>query len=201
MPDMMRERTLAFLAFSVAMAATPGPSNALLTTTGATLGLRRGFPCLLGVGLGMASMMFVVAFGLGSVILDHPAALAAIRWCGVAVLLWLAWRIATARPEPVGSGARTLGLLGAAAFQWVNPKAWLACASATATFFDRRAGSALAQSASIALLFMAACLPSGLPWLAFGAAMHRCLRSERAFRLLSLALGALLAGSAALVLW
>jgi len=201
MPDTILERPLAFLAFSVAMAATPGPSNALLTTTGATLGLRRGLPCLLGVGVGMASMMFIVAFGLGSVILDHPAILAAIRWCGVAVLLWLAWRIATARPGAVDARARPLGLLGAAAFQWVNPKAWLACASASAAFLDRRAGSALAQSAAIALLFLAACLPSGLPWLAFGAMMHRWLRSERAFRVLSIALGVLLAGSAALVLW
>jgi threonine/homoserine/homoserine lactone efflux protein len=201
MPDMMLERPLAFLAFSVAMAATPGPSNTLLTATGATLGLRRGLSCLLGVGLGMASMMFVVAFGLGSAILDHPAVLSTIRGCGVVVLLWQAWRIATARPGSAGSGPRPLGLLGAAAFQWVNPKAWLVCASATAAFLDRRAGSALAQSASIALLFLAACLPSGLPWLAFGAALHRWLRSERAFRLLSLALGALLAASAALVLW
>src|SRR5512140_3756493 len=150
MLGMTLERPLAFLAFSVAMAVTPGPSNALLTTTGATLGLRRGFPCLLGVGLGMASMMFVVAFGLGSVILDHPAVLAAIRWCGVAVLLWLAWRTATARPGVATTGARPIGLLGAAAFQWVNPKAWLACASATAAFLDPRAGSAAAQSASIA---------------------------------------------------
>jgi threonine/homoserine/homoserine lactone efflux protein len=199
MPGMTLERSLAFLAFSVAMAATPGPSNALLATTGATLGLRRGLPCLLGVGLGMASMMFVVAFGLGSIILDHPAALAAIRWCGVAVLLWLAWRVATARPG-AATAARPLGLVGAAAFQWVNPKAWLACASATAAFLDRHSGSAVAQSAAIALLFLAACLPSGLPWLAFGAAMHRWLRSERASRLLNVALGALLAASAALVL-
>lgn len=201
MPGMTLERPLAFLAFSVAMAVTPGPSNALLTTTGATLGLRRGFPCLLGVGLGMASMMFVVAFGLGSVILDHPAVLTGIRWCGVAVLLWLAWRIATARQGPAAATARPLGLLGAAAFQWVNPKAWLACVSATGAFLDRRAGSAVAQSATIAVLFLAACLPSGFPWLAFGAAMHRWLRSARAFRLLSLSLGALLAASAALVLW
>src|SRR5512142_1756790 len=148
MPGMTLERPLAFIAFSVAMAVTPGPSNALLTTTGAALGLRRGLLCLLGVGLGMASMMFVVAFGLGSVIIDHPAVLTAIRWCGVAVLLWLAWRIATARPGPASATARPLGLLGAAAFQWVNPKAWLACASATGAFLDRRAGSALAQSAA-----------------------------------------------------
>jgi threonine/homoserine/homoserine lactone efflux protein len=83
----------------------------------------------------------------------------------------------------------------------VNPKAWLACASASAAFLDRRAGSAAAQSAAIALLFLAACLPSCLPWLAFGASIHRWLRSERAFRLVNVALGVLLATSAGLVPW
>ncbi|MFI5324679.1 MAG: AraC family ligand binding domain-containing protein, partial [Candidatus Rokuibacteriota bacterium] len=47
---------------------TPGPSNMLLTATGAAVGVRRGLPCLLGVALGMGLMMFVVAFGLGRVI-------------------------------------------------------------------------------------------------------------------------------------
>ena len=70
---MTREQAIAFFIFSVAAAGTPGPSNVLLTATGAQVGVRRGLPCLLGVGLGMAVMMFLVAFGLGSVILGTSA--------------------------------------------------------------------------------------------------------------------------------
>ena len=51
---MTREQAIAFFIFSVAAAGTPGPSNVLLTATGAQVGVRRGLPCLLGVGLGMA---------------------------------------------------------------------------------------------------------------------------------------------------
>ena len=50
---------------------------------------------------GMGLMMFLVAFGLGSVVLDNPLVLTVVKWCGAAVLCWLAWKIATAgRPSP-----------------------------------------------------------------------------------------------------
>ncbi len=195
---MTREQAVAFFLFSVAAAGTPGPSNVLLMATGAQVGVRRGLGCLLGVGLGMAVMMFVVAFGLGSVILGAPTLLRAMKWGGAAFLLWLSWKIATARPSVGGAAVKPVGFTGAAAFQWVNPKSWLVCASAAATFLDRQAGGALGQSAALGLVFLVACLPSCFPWLAFGAAMQRLLRSERAFRIFNGVMGALLAASVAL---
>jgi threonine/homoserine/homoserine lactone efflux protein len=189
------EQAVAFLAFSVAAAGTPGPSNALLAATGASVGVRRGLPCLLGVTLGMGVMMFAVAFGLGSVILDHPAVLAAMKWSGAAFLGWLAWKIATAEPGAPGASGRPVGLLGAAAFQWINPKSWLVCAGATATFLEGGAGSALLQSAAFGLVFVLASLPSCLPWLVAGAALQRALRTRRAARAFNIAMGALLATS------
>src|SRR6202048_1320761 len=92
---MTLEQAVAFFVFSVVAAGTPGPSNALLTATGANAGVVRGLPALLGVAAGMGLMMFVVAFGLGSVLLDNPIVLTVVKWCGAAVLCWLAWKIAT----------------------------------------------------------------------------------------------------------
>jgi threonine/homoserine/homoserine lactone efflux protein len=198
---MTLEQAVAFVAFSVAAAGTPGPSNVLLTATGAQVGVWRGLPCLLGVGVGMASMMFVVALGLGNVILGHPAVLKGVKWCGALVLCWLAWKIATSRRAGAAAGGSPVGFAGAATFQWVNPKSWLVSASAAATFLDTGAGTALAQSAALGLVFFLACLPSCLPWLAAGAALQRVLRSERAFRLFNGAMGALLAASVILFLW
>jgi threonine/homoserine/homoserine lactone efflux protein len=198
---MTREQAVSFFLFSVAAAGTPGPSNVLLMATGGQVGVLRGLPCLLGVGLGMAVMMFVVAFGLGSVILGSPALLGALRWGGAAFLCWLAFKVATARrPGAVTGGGEPVGLVGAAAFQWINPKSWLVCASAAATFLAAGAGSALGQSLALGLVFLLACLPSCLPWLAFGAAMQRLLRSERAFRIFNGVMGALLAASVLLFL-
>ena len=201
---MTLEQALAFFVFSIVAAGTPGPSNVLLAATGASVGVWRGLPCLLGVTLGMGLMMFVVAFGLGSVILDNPALLQGVKWCGAVVLVWLAWKIATARRPSVpteGRGGRPVGFSGAAAFQWVNPKSWLVCASAAATYLDAGAGSALGQSAAFGLVFVLASLPGCFPWLAFGAVMARFLRSERAARLFNGVMGALLAASVILFVW
>jgi threonine/homoserine/homoserine lactone efflux protein len=149
----------------------------------------------------MGVMMFLVALGLGSAIPDHPIALSAVKWCGAGFLCWLAWKIATARGIGLATGGQPVGFVGAAAFQWVNPKSWLVCASAAATFLDQRAGSALGQSAAFGLIFVLASLPSCFPWLAFGAVLQRFLRSERAARTFNLAMGALLAASVILFIW
>lgn len=148
----------------------------------------------------MGLMMFVVAFGLGTVILNNPIVLTGVKWCGASVLCWLAWKIATAGHASAAAGGKPIGFFGAAAFQWINPKSWLVCASAAATFLDRRAGSALGQSAALGLTFVLAALPSCFPWLAFGAVLQRFLRSERALRLFNGAMGALLAASVILFL-
>lgn len=198
---MTMEQAGAFFVFSVVAAGTPGPSNALLTATGANVGLLRGLPCLFGVTIGMGLMMSVVAFGLGSVILDNPVALEAVRWLGAAVLLWLAWKIATADRASGAAGGKPVGFVGAAAFQWINPKSWLVCASAAATFLEEGKGSALSQSAAFGVTFVLAALPSCFPWLAFGAVLQRVLRSERALRVFNGAMGALLAVSVILFVW
>jgi len=63
---------LAFVLFAVVAAMTPGPSNLLLASTGAAVGVRRGLPALLGQVVGMGLMLFLVAFGLGSLVLKSP---------------------------------------------------------------------------------------------------------------------------------
>ena len=187
-------QVIAFVTFSAVVAGTPGPSNALLTAIGARVGVRHGLPSLLGQVTGMGAMLFAITLGLGNVLLAHPLALDVLKWGGAAMLCWMAWKIATAA-HAEGAANAPAGFLGMAAFQWMNPKGWLISVAAIATFLDRRAGDALAQAAIFASLFMLAALPSCLPWLAFGAAFQRFLRSPRAWRIFTVAMAALLAAS------
>src|SRR5215212_11267526 len=93
---MTTDQAIGFIVFALVAAITPGPSNIILASTGANVGIVRGLPSLLGVSLGMGLMMFVVAFGLGSVVLESALLLHLLKWCGVAMLLWLSWKIASA---------------------------------------------------------------------------------------------------------
>jgi threonine/homoserine/homoserine lactone efflux protein len=197
---MTLEHALAVLAFSVAAAGTPGPSNALLTATGAHVGVVRGLAALFGVATGMGLMIFAVAFGLGAVILSNSGLLLAVKWVGAAVLCWFAWNIATSPSGSIASQARPVGFLGAAAFQWINPKSWLVSASAAATFLTPGGGPTQFQAAELAVLFVIAALPSCLAWLAFGALLQHVLRSAATRRTFNIAMGLLLAASVVLLI-
>ena len=191
---------MAFVVFAVVAAVTPGPSNIMLTAAGAQAGVVRGLPCLLGVTTGMGLMMFVVPLGLGTLVLRHPVIVVALHWAGAAILLWLAWKIATStdgidaapKPDPVG-------YVGAAVFQWVNPKSWLVAASAAGTFLSADARHPIAQALVLAGLFVLAALPSCFVWLAFGATVQHLLHDRRRLRIFNIAMGALLALSIVLV--
>jgi threonine/homoserine/homoserine lactone efflux protein len=198
---MPTEQVVAFLLFAVVAAVTPGPSNVMLTAAGANAGIRKGLPCLFGVTTGMGLMMFLVPFGLGSLVLEHPLVLKALHGCGAAFLLWLSWKIATASRMESMPDSNPVGYVGAAVLQWVNPKSWLVSASAAGTFLHAEAGSPVLQSACLGGLFFLAALPSCFLWLAFGATVQHVLQSKRRLRAFNIAMGALLALSMALIVW
>jgi threonine/homoserine/homoserine lactone efflux protein len=216
---MSPDQAVAFALFSLVMAATPGPSNTLLTATGAQVGLLRGLPAVLGVCVAMGGLMFGVTLGLGSLIAGAPLVLDAMRWAGAAVLLWFAYQIARSSAH-AGSPAtpRPVGFAGAAAFQLVNPKSWLACASAAAAFGTSSMGTStafgtstmvtstasgnaesLVRAATLAAIFVAVALPSCAVWLSGGALLQRALHSPRAQRTFNLAMAALLVLSVVLL--
>jgi threonine/homoserine/homoserine lactone efflux protein len=189
------ENPQAFLLFAFVAAVTPGPSNVMLTATGAQAGVLRGLPCLFGVGAGMGLMMALVALGLGALIVGSTLIAGILKAGGAAFLLWLEWKIGSAGDAAPGEG-RPVGFTGAALFQWMNPKSWLVATSAAGTYLDPQA-SALAQALWIGGLFMAAALPSGFLWLAAGVALQRLLHSPRRRRMFNVAMGVLLAASVA----
>jgi threonine/homoserine/homoserine lactone efflux protein len=192
---MTAEQTLAFSLFTVVAAITPGPSNIILTATGATAGVRRGLPCLIGVVLGTGLIMFVVTFGFGSLVLEQPAILRGLKWLGVAVLLWLSSKIATAGRHDAETPVRVVGFWEAAALQWVNPKSWLVSASAAGAYLHAGSDSAFVQAASLGLLFVLIAFPCCALWLVAGASLQRLLLTERASRRFNISMGAILAGS------
>jgi threonine/homoserine/homoserine lactone efflux protein len=198
---MTASQAIAFLLFAVVAAITPGPSNLILTSTGASVGLLRGLPCLGGVVIGMGLMMFLVAFGLGNVVLASPGLIMLLKWGGIGFLLWLSWKIATAGHSDTTTDKQPLGFWGAAAFQWINPKSWLVSVSAVSTYLHPVAGTAFIQALGFGLLFLLAALPSCFIWLAFGASLQRFLATKRAARIFNIAMGVLLAGSVLLFIW
>lgn len=196
---MEADQAAAFTLFAVVAAITPGPSNVMLTATGAVAGIVRGLPCLLGVAAGMAVMMSSVAFGLGAVVLSQPVLLGVLKAGGAGFLLWLAWKVATAPPAAHDAQASPVGFFGAAAFQWLNPKSWLVSTSAAGTFL-RADGDAARQALAIGALFFVVALATGFFWLGFGSSVRGWLAVPTRQRTFNVAMAVLLALSVLLFL-
>jgi len=142
----------------------------------------------------------LVCGGLGAVLLALPDVLRLMRWAGAAWLLWLAWKIATAPPPGEGQARTVLGFWGAAAFQWVNPKAWMIAVGAASQFL--RADAPLGvQLLRIFVVFLAVGLPCLLPWALLGDAAGRLLHSPVRLRVFNVAMALLLVASLVPLLW
>ena len=194
------DQATAFFLFSVVAAITPGPSNTMIVATGSAWGLGRGLPCALGSAVGMGMLLFASALGLGQLIVAQPMLIKALNWGGAAFLLWLSWKIGTGGRAQETAGAKPVGFLGAAAFQWINPKGWLVAVSAAGTYLQAATGNVFFQAAMFGALFFAAALPSGLIWLVLGASIRTLLREDRHARIFNVVMGITLALSVLMIL-
>lgn len=186
---------LPLLAFVVVATVTPGPNNFMVMSSGANYGLARTMPHIMGIALGFPVMIFAVGFGMEAVFEAVPQLDTVLRWIAFAYLLYLAWRVANAgRPKLESRAGRPLGLIGAAAFQWVNPKAWALVLGAMALFITPT-GDHFLEVGLVALLFGLVCVPNGIVWALFGTAIARFLENDRHRRIFNVAMAVLLVAS------
>jgi threonine/homoserine/homoserine lactone efflux protein len=165
---------LALVLFAFATSITPGPNNMMLFASGVNFGFRRTVPHMLGIGAGFLSLLIGVGMGLGAVLHAYPPAFIALKVAGGLYLLWIAWKIGTSRSMGEGEAkARPMTFLGAAAFQWVNPKAWVMAVTAMAVYPNPEQYALTV--AIVALVFAAVNVPSVSTWAGFGSALREWL--------------------------
>ena len=195
---MAADQFTALVVFAVVASFTPGPNNAIATVTGANFGFRAVLPHVFGVPFGFSSMLIGGAAGVAALVLASPTLAAALKWAGIAYLLWLAWQLA--RPSNAearaGSGPFRLPLnfVQSALFQYLNPKAWMFALATTTAFV---AGERPLQRAAIVVLVCALCaFGSLLLWGWIGAALRNWLAQGNRLRAFNLLMGVLLAATA-----
>ena len=187
----MHANLIAFMVFAVATAVTPGPNNAMLAASGASHGVRRTLPHVLGVCLGFGVMVAVVGLGLAGPLAASPTLHAWLRWVGGAWMLWIAFGIARSAIVAGAAPRSPMTFTGAALFQWVNPKAWLLTVATTATYTVPNL-PLLPQILLLSLLFTVVDFPCSLLWVTIGAGAAQVLHSTRRLRAFNMAMAALL---------
>ena len=193
-PDLL----LALVTFCFATSITPGPNNMMLLASGANFGFARSAPHMLGISLGFVLMVALVGIGLGRLFDLWPPLETVLTWASLAYLLWLAVKIARSGEPEARAVARPMTFIGAAAFQWVNPKAWGMAMSATSVYAPDHS---LIAALSVALIFGAVNLPSIALWCLLGVKLRAFLSSATRLRVFNWTMAFLLIVSALPVLW
>ena len=187
--------------FLLSMGFTPGPNNILVASSGVNFGFRATIPHILGITFGFPIMLLLVGLGLARVFIAVPWIHAAFKYISIVYLVYLSWRIATASPLQAERGtARPITFLQAAAFQWVNVKAWIIAVSAVTTYTVVDS-SLLLQILAIAVIDVAITLACVSCWTLFGHFLRNYLHTEGRRRAFNYTMAGLLLLSIAPVLW
>jgi threonine/homoserine/homoserine lactone efflux protein len=161
----------ALVLFAFTTSITPGPNNMMLFTSGVNFGFRRTIPHMLGIGAGFLSLLLAVGLGLGAVLHTVPALYTGLKFAGGAYLLWIAWKIGSSRSLSEGKmSAAPMSFLSAAAFQWINPKAWVMAVTAMATYTNP--DLYIVSVLIVGLAFALVNVPSVSTWAGFGSALR-----------------------------
>jgi threonine/homoserine/homoserine lactone efflux protein len=165
-----------FVAAALSLLATPGPTNTLLATSGAEVGLRRSLP-LLGAEIGgylLAILLLRVL--IGPLMAANPHFAAALHGAVVVYLLYLAWALWR-------QGARQINASGAITFPRVfmttllNPKAIIF----SFTLLPQRGdiGELAPWLSTLSLQIVTV----GLGWILLGHALHTRFRETDSARI------------------
>ena len=187
---------LAIAAYAFTMSITPGPNNTMLLASGVNFGFTRTLPPdIRGINLGFTAMLFAVGLGIGGIFTAIPVLHTVLKIVGAAYLLYLALRIATAKPGNTASGetSRPMTLIEAALFQWVNPKAWVISIGAAATDIPQQ--GYFWNLAIASLIVGIVNFPCITVWAGTGVLLRRFLDKPQNLRIFNISMAVLLVAS------
>jgi homoserine/homoserine lactone efflux protein len=197
---------LTFFAASWAISISPGAGAVAAMSSGVNHGFGRGYFLTFGLVLGIWTQVLVVGLGLGALIATSSLAFAAVKWLGVAYLVWLGiqqWRapavpmVADAAGDAVVMPRRSLVLRG-----WmvnaVNPKGTVFLLAVVPQFLDL-SGDLTLQYAVIAATLGFTDLVVMAGYTALAARMLRLLKAPRQIKMLNRAFGGLFVAAGGLL--
>jgi len=194
---------LIFAGALLVAAGSPGPSIAALVARVISKGFRDVLPFLAAMWIGEAIWLSLAVFGLAVVAQSFHYAFVAVKWAGVAYLVYLAWKMWTAPVETEGSEmpredspwrlfaagmAVTLG----------NPKIMMFYLALLPTIIDL-ASVTVVGWLELTVTMAAVLIAIDFGWVFAAAQARKLLRSKRAMRIANRVSAGTMAGAAAAI--
>lgn len=194
------ENFTALFLFTLIMTITPGPNNMLLTLSGSQFGYKKTLPFIGGIVLGILSQLFLSALGLGLIFERFPYFQKILKVVGTAYILYLAYKIAFTkkRKSTHKVAEKPLGYFQGAAFQYMNPKAYIMTVTAISVYSTP--GEKYIYSVGVIIMTFTLVTPFSISlWAGFGSLLGRVSGGDQSIKI-NLFLGLITAGSALLML-
>jgi len=127
---------LAMSYFSFVMSISPGPVNMIIISSGINNGFRKTFFFISGATIGFTVLLAFIGFGFSKIIEFFPNFLIYLSFFGSCFIIYMGYKIANSSSKIIIKKNENLvpkfyeGFL----LQWLNPKAWIACASGVSLF-------------------------------------------------------------------
>lgn len=192
----------ALLLFCTAMSFSPGPNTTLSTALAANGGLKRALRFCVAVPAGWTLLMVGSGLGLGALVLGVPALRWTVKFAGVAYMLWLAWKLASAgQLAQVDEQRLRVTFWQGVGLQFLNIKAWMLALTLTAGWVVNAAGQPAANPgerlAIICAVMMVFAFTSNFAYAVLGSVLRNWLAQGRRLLWFNRALALVLAGTAA----
>lgn len=182
--------------FALIGAISPGPVNIIATGAGANFGFRRALPHVLGATVAYTLIVFLAGIGLNNVLATYPQITTAVQYMGGAFLLFMSFKIATAKPlEGISAhNKQPPSFVEGALAQGLNPKAWLVSMSGVSLFVTANAPASLYLLAFCLISFVV-CLVGVGSWAALGHLIRKLLADKRHQIVFNVLMGLLLSST------
>ena len=183
----------------------PGPATLSLASLGATYGVRTSVRYLGGIIAGTTAVLLIIATGVTAVLAADPVVLTVLQIAAAAYIVYLAWKIGTARFGDLGAqveGGQKMALVSFVAgfgLAIANPKAFAAIGAVYSGHVIFPENPALDAAAKVAALTLVIAIVN-TAWLAFGASFARFLTNPAIGRPVSIVFALLLIASVGLAM-
>ena len=167
----------AFFVFTFITAITPGPNNILSLSTGSRKGFRGSLPVLAGICAGFFCVMFICGLLSFSFSARSPLFIRVMRYAGCLYILWLAWKIATAKPDADDAAEAGAGFMTGFVLQFVNVKIMIYGMTAYSAFILPYYDSFAALLAGMCFLALMGSAGT-VVWAVAGAVLQRLFRQH-----------------------
>jgi threonine/homoserine/homoserine lactone efflux protein len=189
----MIARLAAMFVFSLTMSISPGPVNMVIVSSGVSHGVRRTMSFVSGATIGFTLLLIFVGFSFLQLVGQHSGFMMGLELIGSAFIVYVGYKIAASSPEITIEKRSVPTFMQGFLLQWLNPKAWIACASGAALFSDPDTNVTLI---SFIIIYFLVCYASLALWAVLGARMAVVLNKASRVRAFNMAMGGMLILSA-----